>query len=329
MDQGLKKLKLRQSTVDPCVYYSGKMVLLSFVYDVIVCCPKRQDAQLLVEQLRDQGYEVGDTEEVSDYLGVKVQQLKDGTIALTQPHLINSIIKDLHLNHLTTKSAKTPASSTAPLRKDPEGIAFDGDFDYRLVVGKLNFLEKSTRPDICLATHQCAKFSSDLKKLHGIAVKRIGQYLVGTADKGLILTPNTTSSFDCWVDASFSGDWDKDIAMDDPSAAKLQTGYLISYKKCPLVWSSKMQTEIALSTGEAEYIALSQATREVIPMMGLYKMPSRLDIKHLKFIQQFIANCLKTTLLHMNWPRSQRFAHEQSISTLNITTFGNLFVMAP
>ena len=168
-----------------------------------------------------------------------------------------------------TKSATTPASSTAQLRKDPNGINFDEDFDYRSVIGKMNFLEKSTCPDICLATHQCAQYSSDPKRIHGTAVKRIGCYLVGTADKGLILRPMPTSSFDCWVDASFSGDWEKEIAADDASTAKSRTGYLISYNNCPLIWTSKVQTELALSTGEAEYIALSQSTREVIPMMSL------------------------------------------------------------
>jgi hypothetical protein len=41
------------------------------------------------------------------------------------------------------------------------------------------------------------------------------------------------------------------------------TGYVIMYANCPIFWASKLQTEIALSTAEAEYIALSQALREV------------------------------------------------------------------
>ena len=47
------------------------------------------------------------------------------------------------------------------------------------------------------------------------------------------------------------------------------TGYVIMYAGCSLLWCSKLQTEIASSTTEAEYIALSQAIREVIPMMTL------------------------------------------------------------
>ncbi len=48
-----------------------------------------------------------------------------------------------------------------------------------------------------------------------------------------------------------------------------RTGYVICYAGCPIGWCSKLQTEIALSTAEAEYIALSQALREVIPLMML------------------------------------------------------------
>ena len=64
--------------------------------------------------------------------------------------------------------------------------------------------------------------------------------------------------------------------MDDPTTAKSRTGYVINYAGCPLIWSSKLQTEIALSTVEAEYIALSQSLREVISLMQMAKeMKSR------------------------------------------------------
>ena len=49
------------------------------------------------------------------------------------------------------------------------------------------------------------------------------------------------------------------------------TGYGITYAGCPVIWCSRLQTEISLSTTEAECIALSQAMREVIPFMSLMK----------------------------------------------------------
>ena len=98
----------------------------------------------------------------------------------------------------------------------------------------------------------------------------IGRYLHGMAMKGLILTPNNTS-FDCYVDASHAGEWNRTNAENDPTTARSRSSYVITYSNCPLLWASKMQTEIALSSTEAEYIALSQSLREVIPLMALIK----------------------------------------------------------
>jgi hypothetical protein len=73
---------------------------------------------------------------------------------------------------------------------------------------------------------------------------------------------------DCYVDADFAGLWTQNTAC-DPISVKSRTGYVITFASCPLLWSSKLQSEIALSTTEAEYIALSQATRDLIPMRAL------------------------------------------------------------
>jgi hypothetical protein len=116
--------------------------------------------------------------------------------------------------------------------------------------------------------HQCARFAADPKKEHGKAVTWLGRYLAATKDKGLIFQP-TAQSFDCYVDADFSGNWDKKEAQRDPDTARSRSGYVIVYAGCPIVWASKLQTQIALSTTEAEYIALSTALRDTIPLMNL------------------------------------------------------------
>ena len=55
----------------------------------------------------------------------------------------------------------------------------------------------------------------------------------------------------------------------DPSTAKSRSGWIIFYAGCPVSWASKLQSQVALSTTEAEYIAMSQALRDVIPVMNL------------------------------------------------------------
>jgi hypothetical protein len=54
-----------------------------------------------------------------------------------------------------------------------------------------------------------------------------------------------------------------------PISVKSCTGYVITFANCPIFWSSKLQTEVALSTTEAEYIVMSQAARDLIPMKDL------------------------------------------------------------
>jgi hypothetical protein len=134
------------------------------------------------------------------------------------------------------------------------------------VIGKLNYLEKSTRPELAYAVHQCVRYCNSPKASHGEAIKRIGRYLTATRAQGLKITP-TGNQLECYVDASHAGDWKQVNAIDDPDTARSRTGYIVSYAQCPLVWASKLQTEIALSTTEAEYIALSTAAREVIPLI--------------------------------------------------------------
>ena len=155
------------------------------------------------------------------------------------------------------------------LGPDKEGRPFEYEWGYRSVIGKLNFLEKSTRPDISFPTHQCARFMSNPKQSHGEAIKHIARYLLHTRGKGYHIKPDKEKSFECYVDASFLGDWDKRIAGEDPDTAKSRTGFVVKYAGAPLFWQSKMQTQFALSSAEAEYIALSAAARYTISVSYL------------------------------------------------------------
>ena len=125
---------------------------------------------------------------------------------LMQPQLIDSIIKDLHLQS-SANGRKTPSMTTSLLHKDTDGPEMTPDFHYRSVIGKLNFLEKSTRPDISISVHQCTRFSENPKRSHAEAVKRIRRYLLSSIDKGLIIRPDELWHFDCWVDTDFAGNW--------------------------------------------------------------------------------------------------------------------------
>jgi hypothetical protein len=171
-----------------------------------------------------------------------------------------------------TKTKSTPAASSKLLKRhtNTNSPPFDGSFNYRSVVGKLNYLEKGSRPDIAYAVHQCARFSADPKQEHGNAIRWIARYLKGTRDKGLIIKPSKKRGLEVYMDADFAGNWDPD-ETDDRDTARSRHGYLIYYAGCPILWKSQLQTECALSSTESEYIGLSYAPRDAIPIMNLLR----------------------------------------------------------
>jgi hypothetical protein len=145
--------------------------------------------------------------------------------------------------------------------------------------GKLNFLEQSTRGDISYATHMCARFCSDPKFQHGEAVKWLGRYLKETTDKGFIMRPDPSKGMEAHPDADYAGAWEAAGAGEDVDTAHSRQGYIVSYCGVPLFWKSQMQTEIALSSTEAEFIALTTATRGAIPIQRIL-----MEMKELGFL---------------------------------------------
>ena len=89
-------------------------------------------------------------------------------------------------------------------------------------------------------------------------------------DKGLVFRPKASLALDCYVDADFAGLW-KVENESDPVCVKSRTGYVLLLGGCQLTSASRLQTEIALSTVEAEYIALLTAMRDLFPGKALLK----------------------------------------------------------
>jgi len=83
----------------------------------------------------------------------------------------------------------------------------------------------------------------------------------------------------CYLDADFVGLCSCE-AIQDPTCVKSRTGYMICVADCLVIWKSKLQTETALSTMEADYLALLMAMRELIPLKYcVLKVASGIDLK--------------------------------------------------
>jgi len=116
-----------------------------------------------------------------------------------------------------------------------------------------------------MVVHQCARFCASPKALHELVVKRIIRYLQATQQQGIIMKPSTNLTLNMYVDSNFAGMWHKEHSHLRNNVLS-RTGYVIFFVGCPVTWVSKLQTEITLSTAESEYIALSTATQDLLPL---------------------------------------------------------------
>ena len=186
---------------------------------------------------------------------------------MKQEFLVEQIINALNLEAPMLNCKESPAVKPL-LHKDEIFAKRKYDWHYRSVTGMLNYLKKTSRPEIAFAVHQCARFCKKPILFYNRALHRIVQYLAVAKDKGILFTPDEKVGVQCFVNADFSGGW-QSCDTDNPAGVLSRTGYIITYGKLLLVWESKLQTEIALSTTNSEYISISQSMQEIIPLLGL------------------------------------------------------------
>ena len=266
LDEKLGGYGFKQSKIDPCIFFRDGLILISWVDDCLIFSRSKDLADELIASLQN-SFTLTEEEDVSAYLGVEVKFCKEtDTVTLSQPYLIKRIIEVMGASINEANAKSTPSVYKEILHKDEEGPDRKLSWNYRSVVGMLNYLAASTRPDILFAVHQCARFAANPKLSHERAIKRIVRYLKGTPNGGIMLRPNPKEGIKCYVDADFAGGY-CDETKDDPISVYSRTGYVIFYFGCPVLWVSKLQSEISLSTVEAEYIALSAAMRDLIPFV--------------------------------------------------------------
>ena len=214
----VNELGFKQSKVDKCVFYRGQTVYVLYTDDSILAGPSEKEIDQIIKDLRKAKLDLTIEGDLPDFLGVNIKKKKDGTIHLTQPHLIDQILKDLRLDNDRVTTKTTLESSSVLLSRHSTSHPHNDSFNYRSVTGKLNYLERGTRSDIYFITHQCVRFTTAPKVEHAKALRWLGRYLKETRDKGLILRPSNARELEVFVDADFSGNWDKNEARDRDTA---------------------------------------------------------------------------------------------------------------
>jgi len=267
LTNAMEAVGMKVSKLDPCLFVGDRVPAVAFVDDILFWSTDEAYINELGNKLRKEGLLLEQEDDAAGFLGVKMTKTKEGHIEMKQTGLIDRVIEALGLESKMVTPKWMPAEAT-PLTRDEDGETPQGAFSYASVVGMLLYLSGHTRPDRAYAVNCCARYMFSPRLSHEKALKRIGRYLKATRDMGLVLKPSGVLNVAAFPDADFAGLYGHE-KVTDPACAKSRTGFLIQVSDCPMVWVSKLQTETALSTMEAEIVALSHCCRELFPVMDI------------------------------------------------------------
>ncbi|XP_038722012.1 secreted RxLR effector protein 161-like [Tripterygium wilfordii] len=147
----------------------------------------------------------------------------------------------------------TPMVTNHKLSKEREGEEVNS-LQYKSLIGSLRYLT-ITRPDIVYGMSLLSHYMETPRESHWRAAKRILRYVKGTFNFGLHYTYGQNFELVGYSDS----DWGE-----DPFEGKSITGYVFFGTSTTFSWSSKKQNIVALSSGEAEYVAVASTMCEAI-----------------------------------------------------------------
>ena len=271
-----------KSDADPCLMTKkdalGWVFMALYVDDCLIVGNSKPINET-INHMRKKGLSLKITEELEDYLSCDIKldrKNKKGWIG--QPHLIQDLESKFWemVKHLT--SYRTPGTPGAGITKPTEEqlrLEPDAQEMYRSGVGMLLFLVKHTRPEISNAVRELSKVVSGASKYAMKEFMRTTKYVLDTKEFGLKLDVNSTD--EKWEMVVYT---DSDYAGDKETRRSV-TGFIIYLRGVPVSWKSRGQKCVTLSSTEAEFVALSEAAKEikfVVQVLRSMKMQVKMPI---------------------------------------------------
>ena len=259
LDSKLQGVGLTASVAEPCIYFINQndtfILVLVYVDDILITGNDMCKINEIKEQLKIE-FETRDMGEAKFCVGIEIVRRRN-EITLIQRKYINDALKRYGM--YDAKGVNTPGNVNEQLTLGE--TSYDVGVPYRELIGTLMYLSVTSRPDIMNRVVYLAQFASAYQHEHWIAAKRILRYLKETINLGLTFRKGSFN-LTGYADA----DWGSDI-----NDRKSYTGYVFILSNAAIAWKSRKQKTVALSTTEAEYVAISESAKEAIYIKSFLK----------------------------------------------------------
>ena len=262
-------LGFKQTVLDNCLYVlkcDKEIFLLSLYVDDIIIAGSNLDSIQNLKKKFTESFDIKDLGELNHYLGMKITRTYE-SIKIDQSTYAKDVVT--RFEHLL--SSNLDKTYTTPMDRDikitktdledmtEEQARFAARFPYQNAIGALLYLSINTRPDLSYSVGVLARHCINPSFKACQAVLRVLTFLRSTPDMGIEFK-NSELDLHAYSDADWAGDHD---------SRRSTTGYVVFAAGGPIAWQSKLQTTVAASTMEAEYMAAFNAIQECVWVKGV------------------------------------------------------------
>jgi transposase InsO family protein len=265
----LKESGFKQSQVDACLFIKQADAVSSFIavwVDDIIVAANHITIMEETKNVLKTRFKMKDMGPISWFLGIEFKQYKD-CIEMSQSHYLNEV-----LSRFGMADCK-PRSTPCELKLDPSKESNHDDLcpetgdekRFREIIGSLIYAMTCTRPDLAFVVTRLSQHLANPTDVDWITVKHVLRYIKGSVNQKLLYTK---SKDQLKLEGFSDSDW-----ASDSSDRRSTTGYYFRLNEAgpPISWKSKKQQTVALSSCEAEYMALASSTQEALFLRMLTK----------------------------------------------------------
>lgn len=249
----ITKFDFKPCSADPCVFVREKFkkmtVLAIYIDDGLIASDDENDIAAVISFLCKE-FEMKSFN-VECFLGLQIAYRPDGSIHIHQEAYAEKVLK--RFNMMECNPVKTPTDASQNLGDFT--VEETVQFPYREAVGSLMYLAIGTRPDISFAVGNVSRYMEKPNNAHVEAVKRVLKYIKRTMNTDILYKKDVNLEFSAYSDADYAG---------DVLTRKSTSGYAFMLGNGIVSWASQRQKSVATSTTEAEYIAASEAVKELV-----------------------------------------------------------------
>lgn len=269
LNKFLVNINFRRSEVDPCLFIQDRIYLLIWVDDLILVSNNSDNIQNVKSQLSTE-FQMKDFSNSNKltFLGLEIEKVGN-CIYISQQKLIEKVL--MKFNMLNCKGSYTPMQPKLHLEMEKD---LNLNVPYKQLIGSLMYVMLGSRPDLCFSIMYFSQFQSNFGVEHWKHLKNVLRYLQHTKAYRLKYSQSKMNlNVQAYVDSDFANDLNDRISI---------SGFILKLNGNTVLWKSKKQTVVALSSSEAEYVALANCVTECLFLKQL-----------LENMLEFKINCIR------------------------------------